>query len=116
MKTETLDISQPELRLDDISTPDYVEIHGTHQDDDRMLVECWRWYLPDFERIALLFEKAAEAAAKDGFSQDDYAVALEIGKNHPFVISEWKYNKTKDKGIESLAIDASVRYGKPGEI
>jgi len=79
----------------------------------------WGWYgTPNdiVERIALLFEKAAEAAAKDGFSQDDFAVALEIGKNHPFVISEWKYNKTKDKGIVSLAIDASVRYGKPEEI
>ena len=57
MKTETLDISQPELRLDNISTPDYVEIHGTHQDDDRMLVECWRWYLPDFSDTIFFVEQ-----------------------------------------------------------
>jgi len=86
MKTETLDISQPELRLDNISTPDYVElrgtyqdegwlpldnisdpayveIHGVHQDDDRMLVECWRWYLPDFSDTIFFVEQREVAIA-----------------------------------------------------
>ena len=76
----------------------------------------WGWYgTPEdvAERIAGLFEKAKQAAGEGGFSQDDFAVALEQGKYQPHAIDKWQYADVKDGKVRSLEIDASVPYGTP---
>lgn len=75
----------------------------------------WGWYGTPAdlaENIAELFKKA-ELAAGSEFSQDDFAVALESGKNQPHVIDKWQYKKDGGDKTRSLEIDTSVPYGKP---
>ena len=67
------------------------------------------------ESIAILFEKAEEAAGGE-FSQDDFAIALESGENQPHVIDKWKYKDMNGGKVRSLEIDEQVPYGKPESI
>lgn len=74
----------------------------------------WGWYgTPEdlAQRIAELFEKAEKAAG--GFSQDDFAIALENGEYQPHAIDKWQYKDMEGGKVRSLEIDDSVPYGKP---
>jgi len=79
----------------------------------------WGWYgTPEdvAQRIAALFEKAEEAAG-GGFSQDDFALALEACENQPHAISKWQYGeRAADGSVSKLVIEQSVPYGKPERI
>lgn len=64
------------------------------------------------ERIVALFEKSAKSAEAGGFSQDDFAIAMECGKNHPHVIDKWQYKDIVNPGkVRTLIIDDAVPYG-----
>jgi len=79
----------------------------------------WGWYgTPDdvAHHIAELFEKAEKDAGESDFSQDDFAIALEIGENQPHAIDKWQYKDVENGKVRSLAIDDSVPYGKPESI
>lgn len=79
----------------------------------------WGWYgAPEgvYKSIEELFARAEQAAGEGGFSQDDFAIALESGENQPHVIDNFKYQDMNGGGIRKLEIDPSVPYGKPESI
>lgn len=55
-------------------------------------------------KLTKLFESAVKAAIDGNFSQDDFAIAMEQGKNQPYVLSDWKYTQIPGQ----LDIDVSA--------
>lgn len=73
------------------------------------------WYgTPDdlADRVTALFARVLEA--DQSYSQDDFAVALELGEGQPHALSKWVYGseKSADDGVRKLLIDESVPYGE----
>lgn len=65
------------------------------------------------EQVIALFDTAEKAASDGGFSQDDFAIALEQGERQPHAISKWEYQDRENGKELTLLIDDSVPYGKP---